>query len=144
MTSGLVLSVVAVVPSPARTPATVRAPTRAATLATFAGDWSGHGRSMRITSKGSAKESISDGCCTRVIDLRLKLSKPRGNRHVASVLARVTSVTIHTSGYYTNSNPAPRVGDSARFKLRYGVIQEPFTDTTYCTLAKQLKSVCGA
>jgi hypothetical protein len=63
---------------------------------------------------------------------------------VASVLARVTSVTVRASGYYTSSHPAPRVGDTARLKLRYGVIQEPFTDTTYCSRAKQLKSVCGA
>ncbi len=115
-----------------------------ATLATFAGSWGGHTRSLKITRGGVARESIGSGCCNPVVDLRLKLSRPRGTNQVASVAVRVTSVVIHDPGAYSRSFPAPRVGQTGRFKLRFGVITETVTRTNYCNRAAGLKGDCGA
>jgi hypothetical protein len=79
-----------------------------------------------------------------VVDLRLKLSHPRGTKHVGSVAFRVTSVQVHDPSAYSRSFPAPRVGQTGRLKLRYGVITESVTRTNYCNEAAQLKGTCGA
>lgn len=115
-----------------------------ATLAMFAGVWGGHQRRLTITRSGWAKESIGSGCCDPVVDLRLKLSRPRGDNHVASVTVRVTSVQIHDHSVYDSSYPAPYVGKTGRLRLRYGVITETVTRTNYCNKAAQAKVKCGA
>ncbi|HTN23312.1 MAG TPA: hypothetical protein VL120_04960 [Solirubrobacteraceae bacterium] len=120
------------------------AATNTATVATFAGSWFGHTRSLKITRGGIASESIGLGCCDPVVDLRLKLSHPRGTNHVASVAVRVTKVVIRDPSNYSASNPAPRVGQTGRFKLRFGVITETLTGTNYCNQAAGLKGTCGA
>jgi hypothetical protein len=123
---------------------TVTASAHKATLRTFAGTWIGHTRSLKITRKGRAKESIDDGCCHRVIDLKLRLSRPRGTRHHASVRARVTSVKVHDKSYYSKKHPPPHVGQKRRLRRRYGVIFEPLTHTNYCNRHAGNKGRCGA
>jgi hypothetical protein len=118
--------------------------TRKVTLATFAGSWLGHSRHLTITRNGHAKESIGSGCCDPIIDLQLGLTHPQGTSSSASVAARVIAVRVHDHTAFTKSNPAPRVGSSARLHLKRGVLTEPLTRTTYCTLEAQLKSTCGA
>jgi hypothetical protein len=115
-----------------------------ATLATFAGDWAGHTRGLTITPGGRARESIGAGCCNPVVDLRLRLSHPRGTSHVASVAVRVTFVKIHDPSSYGSSYPAPHVGQTGRVKLRYGVITDSVTGANYCNARAQAKGTCGA
>jgi hypothetical protein len=115
-----------------------------ATRATFAGTWYGHTRSLTISRKGRAKESIDDGCCTHVIDLRFRVSHIRGTASHASARARVTAVHVHDHSYYSKSNPPPHVGERRRLRLGNGVIKEPFTQTTYCSTKADLKGYCGA
>jgi hypothetical protein len=123
-------------------PATAAA--RKATRTTFAGTWYGHTRSLTISRKGRAKESIDDGCCTHVIDLRFGLSHIRGTPSHASARARVTAVHVHDHRYFSKSNPPPHVGERRRLRLGHGVIKEPLTHTNYCTLKADLKGYCGA
>lgn len=115
-----------------------------ATLRTFAGTWYGHTRSLKITSKGVATESVGSGCCNPVIDLAFRLSHPRGTSSNASATARVVAVDVHDDGAFTNSDPAPRVGQTKRLRLRDGVITEPFTGTNYCNRRSGRKGTCGA
>ena len=139
MRGALVAAVVALAVAGAPTAATHKA-----TLATFAGTWFGHTRSLKITRDGLARESLGSGCCDPVVDLRLKLSHPRGTNHVGSVAVRVTSVVIHDPSAYSSSFPAPRVGQTGRFKLRFGVITETVTQTNYCKPGGGDRGRCGA
>jgi hypothetical protein len=115
---------------------------RKATLRTFAGTWFGHTRSLTITRRGRAKESIGNGCCDPVMDLKLRLSRPRGSSRHASVRARVTSVDVHDRS--AMSRRPPRVGETRRLRLRHGVIKEPLTHTNYCNMKADLRGSCGA
>jgi hypothetical protein len=115
-----------------------------AMLRTFAGTWIGHTRSLKITSKGVATEAVGSGCCDPVIDLELRLSHPRGTTNNASARARVVAVDIHDAGAFTSSDPAPRVGQTKRLRLRNGVITEPFIGTNYCDPRAGRKGTCGA
>ena len=115
-----------------------------ATLATFAGEWGGHTRSLTIKRDGVAVESIGDGCCDPIVDLTLQLSKPIGTTREATVLATVTSVSLHDRTAFTKADPAPRVGDSGRLRLKNGVITETLTGTIYCTTKPGYTWTCGA
>jgi hypothetical protein len=115
-----------------------------ATLATFAGQWSGHTRGLTILRSGTAHESIGSGCCDEVIRLDLKLSDPRGTSRRASARVRIVKVRILDAEAYSGSQKAPRVGQVGTLRLRDGVITEPFTKTNYCNKAAGLKGDCGA
>lgn len=128
---------------PSTTASASAAATRRATLATFAGYWGGHTRYLKITPGGSAKESIGDGCCHPLVDLRLELSHPRGTVHVASVAIRVTSVKVHDRNAYKGSYDPPFPGQVSRMRLRYGVLTDPITRATYCNEAQDRKGTCG-
>src|SRR5713226_8816749 len=65
-----------------------------ATLATFAGTWQGHGRTLNITRTGNAEEWISLGLGHFVIALRFHLSRPRRTPHDALATATVTAVRL--------------------------------------------------
>ena len=116
---------------------------RGATLATFAGLWYGHTRSLTIDRNGLARESISDGCCHRLIDLQMHLYRPRGVVGNATVMVRVTWVHIHDTSFSPGYSP-PRAAETARLRLRGGVITEPLTGTNYCDLAADMQGRCGA
>jgi hypothetical protein len=103
------------------------APPRPATVSTFAGDWWGHTRSLLISRTGQAAEIVDDGCCTRVISLRLKLLRPSGTVQDATVAFRVTSV-----GRWDAPGPRPRVGQLGRLRLRDGIIVDLLTGANYC------------
>jgi hypothetical protein len=124
------------------TPGTNSATARKATLATFAGTWSGHTRVLRITRKGAAKEAIGDGCCDEIIDLRLQLSHPLGTTRQATALARITAIQWHDRTGW--SGAVPHVGEVRRLRLKNGVITETLTGTNYCNLAAGAKGTCGA
>src|SRR5215213_2885491 len=115
-----------------------------ATKRTFAGFWVGHTRFLKITRRGRAKERIDDGCCNPVIDLKLRLSHPRGTSRRASIRARVTEVHVRDHSYFSRKNPPPHVGQRGRLRLRHGVIRERITGTIYCGPRASRKGRCGA
>lgn len=129
--------------SPVRSAPGVSAGKRA-TMRTFAGRWYGHTRGLTVTRRGRARETIFDGCCDHVIDLRFRLRHPHGTTTHAKARARVTSVRVYDKRAFTKQHPAPHVGQTGTVKLRHGVIHDPFTSTTYCTLEQQMKGTCGA
>jgi hypothetical protein len=115
-----------------------------ATLAPFVGTWSGHTRTLTVSRSGVATESISDGCCDRVIRLTSRLSHPRrlGGSLVAT--ATVVRVRIFDRSAFTARHPAPHVGQRGRFTLRRGVISENLTRTIYCNARTARLGRCGA
>jgi hypothetical protein len=117
-----------------------------ATLATFAGGWQAHARSLTITRTGNAKEWLSLGLGHFVIALRFHLSRPRGTPHDATATATVTAARIGERSPFTAGHPPPRVGDSRRIRLRDGVITETLTGAHYCgpTVRNWLDAGCGA
>src|SRR5436190_23455876 len=98
-----------------------------ATVATFAGDWWGHTRSLLITRSGQAQEVVDDGCCTRVVSLRFRLLRPTGTVKDATVAFRVTAV-----GRWDASSPRPHVGQPGHLRLRDGIVVDLLTDANYC------------
>ena len=104
-----------------------------ATLATFAGRWTGHTRVLKVHRDGRATESIYSGCCSPQLNLTLLLSHPRGTPADASVHARVTGVWIRDKAAFTRQHPGPQVGDIGTLRLRRAVIYDPFTHTDYCS-----------
>jgi hypothetical protein len=115
-----------------------------ATIATFAGQWIGHTRGLKISHKGHAKESIEDGCCDRVINLTLRLRDPKGTTRKASIRATVLTVHVFDHSDFSASNPPPHVGESKRIHLKHGVITETLSQATYCDNAAEARGVCGA
>jgi len=104
----------------------------AATLVTFAGYWWGHDRGLRITRDGRASEALNSGCCDRVIDLKFRLSRPRGSTRVAKATATVTAVRVRDHSVYSPAHPAPHIDETWTLPLRHGVIEETLTGTNYC------------
>ncbi len=122
-----------------------------ATLATFAGGWQAHARSLTITRTGNAKEWFSVGLGHFVIALRFHLSRPRGTPHDATATETVTAVRLGERSAFTAAHPPPRVGESRRIRRRDGVITETLTGANYCsptarhwTSAQWLDAGCGA
>jgi hypothetical protein len=136
----VVALLLALISSAAANPVISASSLKRATRATFVGTWYGHTRLLKIKARGRAKESISDGCCDRVIALRLRLSHAHGSSRRASIRARVTAVQI----YDPSESPPVHRGDVGRLKLRNGVISEPLTGTNYCDLKADRRGACGA
>ena len=103
-----------------------------ATLATFAGGWQAHARSLKITRTGNAEEWFTLGLGDFVVELRFRLSRPKGTPHDATATATVAALGIGDRSAFTAAYPAPRVGESFRIRLRDGVITEPLTGANYC------------
>jgi hypothetical protein len=96
-----------------------------ATLATFAEGWQAHARSLTITRTGNADEWFTLGLGDFVVELRFRLSRPKGTPRDATATATVTAVRIGDRSAFTAAHPAPRVGEALRIRLRDGVITEP-------------------
>ena len=139
----IVVLAAAALASPAPAAPTV-AGARHATVRTFAGTWIGHTRSLRITRRGFARESIGDGCCNPVIDLKFRLSRVRGTTRDATARARVTAVHVRDHRSFSRKHPPPHVGETRRIRLRRGVIHERISGATYCNHAAARRDVCGA
>jgi hypothetical protein len=113
-------------------------------VAPFAGHWTGHTRTLTITSAGIGKEVIDDGCCDRVMSFHMKLSKIHGTRAAASARVRIVSIPFIHKADFSPQFPAPKIGQTGTLRLRDGVITEPFFKTTFCSPDKQLTGACGA
>lgn len=112
-------------------------------LTEFVGTWSGHTRLLTISNSGLGKESISDGCCTSVLDLTFQLSDPQGiGVKKARATATVTAVRLGP-GWYANT-PPPVVGQLGMLTINGGVITDHISGTTFCDSAKTSTSTCGA
>jgi hypothetical protein len=103
-----------------------------ATLATFSGSWQAHAHSLKITRTGNADEWFTMGLGDFVVELRFRLSQPKGTPHDATATATVTAVRIGDMSAFTAAHPAPHVGEFFRIRLRDGVITEPLTGASYC------------
>jgi hypothetical protein len=116
-----------------------------ATLATFAGTWQGHGRTLKITPTGKAEERISLGLGHFAIALRFHLSRPRGTTQDAMATATVTAVRLGNTSAFTAASPPPRVGESRTIHLRDGVLTETLTGANYCgpTARNWIDAGCG-
>jgi hypothetical protein len=116
-----------------------------ATLATFAGHWGGHGKTLNITKAGLAREVINSGCCYLAVAMRFTLSEPHGTPRAAKATATVTAVRIRDRSWFSQANPAPRVGQSATVRFRDGVISETLTRANYCgPSVNWIAGGCGA
>jgi hypothetical protein len=115
-----------------------------ATLKTFAGTWIGHTRTLTITRHGHARERIYGGCCDHIIDLRFRLSHPRGTPDRAAARARVTYVRVFDASAFGKGQRVPRVGQRGTLRLKNGVITEPFIGTNYCDRKAGRRGICGA
>jgi hypothetical protein len=102
-----------------------------ATLATFAGTWQAHGRTVKITRTGNGQEWVSLGLGHFVIALRFHVSRPSGTPHDATATTTVTAVRLGERSAFTAAHPPPRVGESRRIRLRDGSITG-LTGETYC------------
>jgi hypothetical protein len=114
-----------------------------ATLRTFAGEWVGHTRILKVTRAGRATEQVDDGCCTRVYSVTLQLSRPRGTARTATVTARVAAVHVYERAF-ARSHPFLRPGAVGRLTLRNGVVTDSLTGVTYCNQAADRRGTCGA
>ncbi|MGZ4256447.1 MAG: hypothetical protein ACXVRE_01630 [Gaiellaceae bacterium] len=117
-----------------------------ATLATFAGHYYGHDRALQITRGGSAYEDVNSGCCYLVIELRFRLSHPRGTSRNAAATATVTWVHIgkRLRSMWPTGLPVPRVGDTRTLRFRNGVLTESLTGNNYCDPSRGGDGRCGA
>lgn len=117
-----------------------------ATLETFAERYYGHDRGLGITRDGRAHEVVNSGCCHLVIELRFRLSQPRGTSRDATARAIVTWVRLgeKQQSMWPKGLPVPRVGDTQTLRLRDGVLSESLTGTTYCDPSHGGDGKCGA
>ena len=123
------------------------APDRAS-LATFAGGWSGHDRGLSITKSGAGSEEWLSSCCHVVIEMKFQLSNPRGTSRSAAATATVTFVRVRDRTWFTKADPPPHVGQTATLVLRDSVLTEPLVGASYCgpdaKAASDGLSPCGA
>ena len=115
-----------------------------ATLHTFEGGWTGHGRTLTVTPTGTGREWATLGLGHLVMDVRFKLSQPKGTPDDATATATITAVRLGKENIFTAAHPAPRVGESRRIRLRDDVITG-LTGDHYCgnTIRDSVAAGCG-
>ena len=116
------------------------APAPAVTLATFAGTWIGHTRTLTVSASGSAHETVGDGCCTPEIDMTFRLSNPRGT----GAAHATATVTVTAVALWAVDGPQPKIGQRGTVTLVDGVLTESLGDVTFCDRPAATRGVCGA
>lgn len=118
------------------------------TLKTFAGQWGGHTRGLKITRNGTATENVDDGCCTHVYTIRYKLSNPRGSASRPKITATITSAEVPDPSLFSKEFPQPKVGQKVTFTIKRTSKADILTtnprQVTYCRNVKGTASPCGA
>ena len=115
-------------------------PAPPATLATFAGRWGGHTRTLSITSTGQGRESVDDGCCTRVYELTFHIVSVTGSVTRATAVYRVESFRRYESGVRRL-----RTGEVGNLVLKDGIVTNRSTSTFFCSdPAWGATGACGA
>jgi hypothetical protein len=107
----------------------------------FVRTWYGHTRHLRIRDDHVAREVVYSGCCDHVINVRYRVGKAHGTTRRGWLHARVTRVRVFNPGLVDNP---PHRGDTGRFRVRHGVLDDPFTGTNYCTIHAGQTGACGA
>ncbi|GAA3804425.1 hypothetical protein [Nocardioides panacisoli] len=107
----------------------------------FVRTWYGHTRHLRIRSDHTAREVVYSGCCDHVLNVRYRLGHAHGTTRRGWLHARVTHVRVFDPGLIDNP---PHRGDRGRFRVRHGVLTDPFTGTNYCTIHAGQTGACGA
>jgi hypothetical protein len=103
-------------------------PAPPASLATFAGVWGGHSRSLSITSSGRGRESASDGCCMRVYRMTFQILSVTGTLTHATAPYRVTSFKRYARGVRS-----VHAGDLGKLRLRNGIATSTLTRDFFCS-----------
>jgi hypothetical protein len=122
-----------------------------ASLATFAGTWQAHARTLTINRTGDGREWLSLGMSSPsprrnfVFDVRFRLSHPQGTHHDATATAIITAARIGGQSAFTTAHPAPRVGESFRIRIRSRVLTSLLSGENYCGAGVNWpKAGCGA
>lgn len=112
------------------------------TLAPLVGMWIGHTRTLTVRRDGTAVESVGDGCCDPIMDLRLRLSHPRRVHGGLVATVVVTGVRMHDRHALPPGRRPPHVGQTGTLRLRAHVLVDSVTGDDYCGTGA--KPVCGA
>jgi hypothetical protein len=111
-----------------------------ASLATFAGLWVGHTRSLGISTGGRGVEGASSGCCHRLYSVTFQILSVSGTLTRATAAYRVTSFRR-----YELKMTRLRVGQVGRLRLRNGIVSNNLTDDAFCSgPASAATGFCGA
>jgi hypothetical protein len=113
------------------------------TLATFAGGWLGHDRSLTITPLGRGAESVLDSCCERAITVRFRITRVWGTAERPLASAAVTYVHVYDPSDF-KQHPAPREGQVGTLRIVQGVLYETLAGDTYCDAKTEATGKCGA
>jgi hypothetical protein len=93
----------------------------------------------QIARDGRARESVDDGCCTRVYDLAFRILSVMGPVTRATAIYRVTAYSRHNDG------PRLRAGELGKLELRNGIVTNTLTGVYYCSdPAWGATGACGA
>lgn len=112
----------------------------AATLATFAGRWGGHTRELAVDPTGRGRESVDDGCCTRVYASSFRILSVHGTLTRAVAVYRVTAFRR-----YDPSVRRVRPGAVGTLLLRNGIVTNALTGQVFCSdPAWGATGACGA
>jgi hypothetical protein len=87
---------------------------------------------LTVTVHGAGAEMITSGCCSPQLHVTFRLSNLRGTAAQPAATATVTTVVADAGFTYDPGEPHPRVGEVATIRIRAGVLDDPFTGTTYC------------
>lgn len=127
------------------TAAAAVAATRPATLATFAGGWSGHDRGMGINRWGRGYAQINSGADCPCFGVAFQLSHVEGTTETATAIETVVRLYGATHRHvYPIPSPLPRIGQRAVLRLRNGIVDEVFTGDDYCRPGAKVTSGAGA
>src|SRR5438067_13539065 len=72
----------------------------------FAGRWQGHGRTLKVTNVGRAREQINSNCCRIALRLEFPIHQRRGTSDAATARPTVTRVLVPDWQWVTNARRA--------------------------------------
>ena len=123
------------------TPYTHR-PEPRATLATFAGQWGGHDRGLRISANGVGHENALASCCVRVYSMTYRILRVRGTLTHATADIRVTAYRTFRGRNRPVKQPA---GQRGKLVIDNGILTNKLTRDYFCSdPAWGVGGACGA
>jgi len=117
-------------------------PAPPATLATFAGNWGGHDRGLRIAANGVGHENALASCCVRVYAMTYRILRVHGTITHATADIRVTAYRTFLPGNRPVKKPAGQFG---KLVIDNGILTNKLTDDYFCSNpAWGVGGACGA